>query len=143
MRASRLHRLAKVLREVALDATHDPDEERIPAHELAVVEFVAYHPGSSIKEIAAGTQIAQSMVSGAVAHLSRRELLRTGKDPHDGRRSLVWVTDEVRAKFPGRGSRDLDQALRAALPWLDQAQVLRVEGLLEELAALLLPPDRR
>lgn len=140
MRASDLHKVAKLLREIAMDASTEPEEERVSAHELAIIEHVARHPGSSIRDIVDGTGVAQSMVSQAVSHLREREVLHTEKDPADGRRVLVQISADIRSKFPDRGGRAVSPSLAARLPGLEPEQHARVEELLEELARLILPP---
>lgn len=141
MRASELHRLARGLRAVAMRATANAGDSPIAPHELVIVEDIHGHPGTTIRDIVARTGIAQSMVSQAVAHLRDLHAVTTTRDPADGRRVLVTVSAHLtRGEFQQRGSRGIDDALRAELPHLDDGELARLQELLSEAAAMLRPP---
>ena len=54
MRAAELHRLARTLRTIALAATENTGADQVNAGELAVLEDVARHPRSTIRDITVG-----------------------------------------------------------------------------------------
>ena len=53
MDAGQLHKVARLLREVALDATADPGETPVSAGDVAIAEDIARHEKASVGEIAA------------------------------------------------------------------------------------------
>ncbi len=138
MNAGELHRLARVLRDVALASTSRPGEPVVPASLVAVVEDVADHPDSSVGEIAVRTGLAQSMVSTTVVRLRDSHVLRTTTDVHDRRRTLVSLTPSIRGTFHTRGAQPIEGALRAALPGIDRDRLDRVMGALGVLGQELL-----
>lgn len=137
MNASRLHRLARQLRAVALAVTANAGDERISAGELAIIEDVASHPATSVGEIAARTRLAQSLVSRVVATLREAGVFVTAPDSADRRRSLVSIDPATRIQlFRDRGARPIDRELARALPGRDPETLGRAAELLEELAAI-------
>ena len=139
MNAGDLHRLARLLREIAQLATADPGERAPAASTLAVVEDVAEHPRAAITDIVARTGLAQSMVSRTVDQLQRRGVLLVTRDPADGRRSLVEIDPKIRTEqFTKRGARPVSAALRRRLPKLTKEQRHRVQAALDILASELL-----
>ncbi|GMA14627.1 MarR family transcriptional regulator [Deinococcus metallilatus] len=139
MDAGQLHRLARHLRELAVQATSASGEGLPSLSELAVVEDVAHHPHTSISEIARRVKLAQSLVSKTVAHLRDEGIFITTPDPSDGRRVQVSLAPEVRRDLQTRGAVPLEATLKRTHPELSAAQVGRVTDLLEEIARLLLP----
>lgn len=138
MNAGELHQLARLLREMALTATAHRGERGVPLGHLAVVEDVANHRGTSIGEIAGRTGLAQSLVSRTVAQMRDAGILRTERDPADGRRVRISVDPKARRMLKSRGARPVAPALRATRPETSAKDLRRAEKLLEELAALLL-----
>lgn len=94
MRASELHRLARTLREIALEATGNTGADRVNAGELAVLEDVAHHPGSTIRDITERTGLAQSLVSRIVHATATAGALAVTPDERDRRK--------VRVNCPGQ-----------------------------------------
>lgn len=135
MNAGDLHRLARVMREIALTATADPGERRLSPGLLAIVEDVSHNDETSISEIAGRTGLAQSLVSKVVAELRDADVFVTRPDPADGRRVLVTIPEAMRqGVFASRGARPIDAAIRASLPDASDADVARIVRLLDELA---------
>jgi MarR family 2-MHQ and catechol resistance regulon transcriptional repressor len=125
--AADLHRLARVLREIALTVTAIPGEESVSAGTMAIVEDVYRNASSAIGDIAERTGLAQSLVSKTVARLRERGLFTVGQDPRDGRRTLVSVTPgaSVDVLLP-QNSRVVDDGIRAMFPDMTPAQVNRI-----------------
>ena len=142
MDAGQLHRLARVLREIALTATADPGDAAVSANVVAIAEDIARHPGTSIGEIARRTRVAQSQVSTTVSAMSDQGFVALSPDPADRRRVQVRIDTAARSQvLRARGRRPITDAL-AAVGAEDgtkrtPAQLRRIERLLDELAAAL------
>ena len=137
MTARDLHRLARFLRELALRATADAGDSGISAGDLAIVEDVAHHSGTSIGAIAQRTGLAQSLVSKTVATMRDAGVFAVRPDPGDRRRVVVSVSSQSRDTFRARGDRPIEPALRELRPNASDADVERVAELLDQLAQLL------
>lgn len=136
MDAAQLHKLARRLREVALAASNGDDEAPVSASELAIVEDVAHHPGTSIGEITRRTGLAQSLVSRTVVALRDAGVFTTEADTMDRRKLLVSIDSHTRlGLLQERGARPVEAALVGALPGLEAEQLPRVIAMLEELSA--------
>jgi DNA-binding MarR family transcriptional regulator len=130
--AGQLHRLARVLQEVATAATADPGESTVSAGDLAITEDVAHHEGTSIGQIAQQTGLAQNLVSKTVAAMRDEGVLMTTPDPSDGRRILVIVDPAVQADvFNSRAARPIDAALSQVRPGTSAAEIQRIDELLD------------
>ncbi|GAA1686490.1 MarR family transcriptional regulator [Fodinicola feengrottensis] len=138
MRASDLHRIARQLREIALVATGNTAADKVTMGELLVVEDVAAHPGSSIREITERTDLAQSLVSRIVAAMHSHGVFTREVAPDDARKTLVSIDPVVRAElFKERGNRPVEGALAESLPGLLSAEIARTVAILDELTDLL------
>lgn len=141
MDVGRLHKLARVLREIALDATADGGEAPVSAGDVAIAEDIAHHERTSVGEIASRTGLAQSLVSRTVAKMDDAGVVISERDPADGRRRLISIAPTVRTGlFRSRARRPVEPSLRARHPHASDTEVARVLGLLQELTDLL---DRR
>ena len=139
MNAGQLHRLARVLREIAQAATANQGERPVAASTVAIVEDVTDHPRSPITRIAQRTGLAQSLVSRTVDRLQALGVLAAGRDPSDGRRTLVSVDPRTsRLDFAGRAERPIGDAIRQVVPGLDGERRRRIEAALDALADELL-----
>jgi MarR family transcriptional regulator, 2-MHQ and catechol-resistance regulon repressor len=136
--AGELHRLARVLRLVATTATANPGEASVSAGDLAIVEDVAHHRGTSIGEIAERTGLAQSLVSTTVAKLREAGMVEVETDSSDRRRARIGVSAAARKLFAARSIRATEPAIRHAVPEATGDEIARIERLLEELASLVL-----
>jgi DNA-binding MarR family transcriptional regulator len=145
--AGQLHRLARVLREIAQVATANEGERPVAASTVAIVEDVTDHPQSPITEIAHRTGLAQSLVSRTVERLQTLGVFTVGHDPADGRRTLVSVDPQTRhLDFADRAERPIAEAIRQ-VAGVSGEQQRRIEEVLEVLADELLdrsprPPTR-
>jgi DNA-binding MarR family transcriptional regulator len=146
--AGQLHRLARVLREIAQVATANEGEQPVAASTVAIVEDVTGHPQSPITEIAQRTGLAQSLVSRTVDRLQTLGVLTVGHDPADGRRTLVSVDPQTRhLDFAERAERPIADAIRQ-VAGVSGEQQRRIEAALEALGDELLdrspgPPSAR
>lgn len=139
MDAGQLHRLARLLREIATTATADPGELPVSAGHLAIVEDIAHHEGTSIGKIAQRTGLAQSLVSKTVTTMRDARVVITTPDPTDRRRMLVTIDPATRADlFSARAGRPVDAAIRELRPGASDAEVHGIGELLDELAVRLL-----
>jgi DNA-binding MarR family transcriptional regulator len=136
--AGQLHRLARLLRELALDATADPGEAPASAGDVAIAEDIAHHDKASVGEIASRTGLAQSLVSRTVAKLHDAGVVVTERDPGDGRRTLISIAPDIRTGlFRSRAGRPVEPALRSRYPHSSEAQIAQVVALLQELTDIL------
>jgi DNA-binding MarR family transcriptional regulator len=136
--AGQLHRVARLLREIALDATADPGDTPVSAGDVAIAEDITHHEKASVGEIAARTGLAQSLVSRTVAKLRDAGVVVTGRDPDDGRRVLISIAPGIRTGlFRSRARRPVEPALRSRYPGSSEAEIARVVALLTDLAEIL------
>jgi DNA-binding MarR family transcriptional regulator len=138
MDGGEVHRLGRRLLELSAQVTGEPGDLRLTPGEIAVLEDVIRHPASSISEASQRTGFAQSHVSVSVARLKARGLAETATDPADGRRTRVRAADAAVQAITRRAARSIDDTLGHAIE--DPGQARRAAELLDELAALLLPP---
>jgi DNA-binding MarR family transcriptional regulator len=139
MNAGQLHRLARVLREIAQAATANEGERPVAASTVAIVEDVTEHPHSPITEIARRTGLAQSLISRTVDRLQAAGIFTTSRDPADGRRTLVSVNPQTRhGDFAQRAERPISQAIGRVVTGLSGEQQHRIEAALEVLAGEIL-----
>jgi len=137
MRASELHRLARVLREIALEATGNTGADRVNAGQLAVLEDVARHPRSTIGDITERTGLAQSLVSRIVHAAATDHALTVEQDETDRRRVRVELAGEVREAILDRSRNSTEDAIATYTPHLGAEDRERLGHHLEEAAALL------
>jgi len=114
--AGGLYKLARALRELALDVTSDTAEGRPSAAETLVAADVFEHSPTTVSEIAARTGVVQSQVSKIIAELCDAGVTTRERDPLDGRKTLLVVPSAARKAFgTDRGQRDIREALRGYL----------------------------
>lgn len=130
-----LFRVARVLREVALQAARDPGAAAPSKGIVLVTDDIARHDNTTVTEIAARTGMAQSLVSKVVAQLHDGGVVDATVDQSDRRRTRLRLTDLARTQvLPERAHRPVTDALRQQLPGLDDETLARVEATLEQLA---------
>lgn len=117
----------------------DPDKGALPASVRMVLIDVSEHPESSISEITARTGFPQSHVSTSVARLRELGVLETRPDGADSRRTLVKLSDEVRALRRRSRPIPIDQVLTAELGSSDPVELGAVLEALEVLGQRLIP----
>ena len=137
MRAADLHRLARSAREIALVATQNVGNEQVSAGELAVVEDVAGHPGTTIGEVAARTNLAQSLVSRIARAMQEAGIFAVRRDEHDRRKTRLSVEPAARRHFVRRGDQSIHRALLQKTPGLSDFERKALEEHLEAAADLL------
>jgi DNA-binding MarR family transcriptional regulator len=143
MRASDLHRLARTLREIALDATGNTGSDRVNAGELAVLEDIARHPASTIRDITEHTGLAQSLVSRIVRAAADEGALSITPDERDRRKVRVELSASTRGAILKRAGNPLDTALAAHTPDLTDAERRSLQDHLSAAAELLQRASRR
>lgn len=137
MRAAELHRLARTLREIALEATGNTGADSVTAGELAVLEDIARHPRSTIRDITERTGLAQSLVSRIVHAGAAEGALAVGKDDLDRRKVRVDLTAGTRNTILERASNTIDDAIATHAPQLQADERAALEQHLAQAAALL------
>jgi DNA-binding MarR family transcriptional regulator len=133
-----LFRLARTLREVAVEAARGPDEPPAPPGLVAITDDIAHHDGTSVGEIAARTGLAQSLVSKTVVRLRDAGVVDVRIDPADRRRTRIAVTETARSQvLAARGARSVTSALNDRFPGLTAKRAAEAERLLDRLARVL------
>lgn len=78
--------------------THDFEDPRIvqltPVERL-VIQYVERSPGASLHDVAAGANLQVSNASAAIKRLVELGLVERSRDPEDGRRAVLWITDRA------------------------------------------------
>jgi DNA-binding MarR family transcriptional regulator len=139
MNAGQLHRLARVLREIAQVATANDGERPVAASTVAIVEDVTSHPQSPIAEIVRRTGLAQSLVSRTVDRLQALGVFTVGHDPADRRRTLVSMDPQTRhVDFAARAERPIADAMRQVIAGLTDERLAEIAAALDVLGAALL-----
>jgi DNA-binding MarR family transcriptional regulator len=139
MTVGELHRLARVLQQIAQSAATNAGERYASQTTVAIVEDIRDHPGSAIKDIVKRVGVAQSLVSRTVETLASARVVTLSRDPKDGRRTLVsidrrtWSDNLLR-----RGKRPIEPALESVLPGMEKRRRRKIVRELELLAAELL-----
>ena len=114
--AGRLYKLARALRDLALEVTSDAAEGRPSAAETLVAADLFEHSPTTVSEIVTRTGVVQSQVSKIVAALHDAGVVTRERDPLDGRRTLLVVPGPTRMKYgTDRGRRDVSEALHGYL----------------------------
>ena len=98
---------------------------------------IGANPGSSISEITARTGYPQSHVSTSVIKLRHIGAVRTEIDPHDRRRTLVWMVPKAVHKARSRITSTADASIARALGNPPATEVEEVIGALEMVAQRL------
>lgn len=140
MRASELHRLARALREIALDATENVGDDRVNAGQLAVFEDIARNPGASIGDITTRTGLAQSLVSRIVHAAAAKDALIITADDRDRRKVRTELSPSTRAAILQRAGNSIESALAAHAPTLTEDERRTLHEHLTAAAELLSRP---
>lgn len=127
MNVAELHRLVRVLREIAASTSVCSGDQQMSAGMVTIVQDVTAHSGSAIGDIADRTGLAQSFVSKTVVRLCDRGVFEVSQDPRDGRRTLVSVRPgSVARKQVPDTSMPIEVGVRAVFPDLTDAQMNRI-----------------
>jgi DNA-binding MarR family transcriptional regulator len=137
MRAAELHRLARTLREIALEATGNTGEDHVNAGELAVMEDIARHPRSTVRDITVRTGLAQSLVSRIIHAAAAEGALTVQRDESDRRKVRVDLTARTREAILERASGTVSDAITTSTPGLDAEERASLEVHLAQAAELL------
>ena len=106
----------------------------VPTAELIVMYDLLDHGPSTITELADRTGYVQSRVSSAVAGLCERDWTKTRSDPADGRRTIVYVPEDVQRQARQVQARNAnDEILK---PLLGELPARRREAIIRALTDL-------
>jgi MarR family 2-MHQ and catechol resistance regulon transcriptional repressor len=109
----------------------------VPTAELILMGDLLDNPPSTITSLADRTGYAQSRVSTAISSLVKRGWAQTRSDPADGRRTLVFVPDDIRRdahEFRANSeAHTFDHLLAGRSPARRRAVIAALEELLEGL----------
>ncbi|CAL9498246.1 MarR family winged helix-turn-helix transcriptional regulator [Streptomyces albus] len=133
---SDLYQLGRRLAEIALDGMGADAPDLAPG-EFLVLQDLFLHGRSSVGDIAKRTGLAQSRVSTSVRSLVGRNWVITAADPADKRKTLVDVTEPIRAAGQQRRAGRADKTLTDALTEADDSERAALITALERLHQLL------
>ncbi|MFF2808116.1 MarR family winged helix-turn-helix transcriptional regulator [Streptomyces sp. NPDC058000] len=136
MEMSDLYQLGRRLAEIALEDM-GANELGLAPGEFLVLQDLFLNGRSAIKDIAQRTGLAQSRVSTSVRTFTERGWAATSADPDDGRKTLVDLTDDVRATGGKRRASRADRTLTAALAAADEDERAALTAALARLYQLL------
>jgi DNA-binding MarR family transcriptional regulator len=106
------------------------------ASEFVVLRDLFLNGQSSISEIVARTDIAQSRVSICIKQLVARGWVLTTTDPADGRKTLASVTERVKDEGPRRRAMNAEDALAPLLTKCSAKERRAITDALERLYEL-------
>jgi DNA-binding MarR family transcriptional regulator len=144
MEMSDLYQLGRRLAEIAL-ADMGAGELDLTPGEFLVLQDLFLNGRSPIRDIAARTGLAQSRVSTSVRSFTARGWAITAADPADGRKTLVDITEEVRAAGARRRETHAEGSLASALAAVSSGEREALIAALDRLYQLLVasqPPRR-
>ncbi|MBD0747763.1 MarR family transcriptional regulator [Streptomyces sp. CBMA152] len=100
--------------------------EQTTSPQFAVLNTLVADPGLDQRTVGERVGLDRSTIAEVVSRLTRRGLLRKRRDPHDGRRSLLAVTEEGRALHRELTARtaQMNQVFLAPLAPAEQAAFL-------------------
>ncbi|CAM2957945.1 MarR family winged helix-turn-helix transcriptional regulator [Streptomyces albus] len=133
---SDLYQLGRRLAEIALDGMGADAPDLAPG-EFLVLQDLFLNGRSSVGDIAKRTGLAQSRVSTSVRSLVGRNWVITAADPADKRKTLVDVTEPIRAAGQQRRAGRADKTLTDALTEADDSERAALITALERLHQLL------
>ncbi|OMI35691.1 transcriptional regulator, MarR family protein [Streptomyces sparsogenes DSM 40356] len=136
MEMSDLYQLGRRLAEIALEDM-GADAPHLAPGEFLVLQDLFLNGRSAVGDIAKRTGLAQSRVSTSVRALAGRNWVTTAADPSDGRKTLVDVTEPIRAAGQQRRAGRADKALTNALARADDTERAALIAALERLHQLL------
>ena len=139
-----LYQLGRRLAEIAL-ADMGAGELNLTPGEFLVLQDLFLHGRSAIGDIAARTGLAQSRVSTGVRAFTERGWAITSADPADGRKTLVDLTEQVRAVGTRRRETRAEGSLATALADVGPAErdaLIAALGRLHQLLVAGRPPRR-
>ena len=141
---SDLYQLGRRLAEIAL-ADMGAGELDLTPGEFLVLQDLFLNGRSAIGDIAARTGLAQSRVSTGVRAFTERGWAITSADPADGRKTLVDLTEQVRAAGTRRRETRAEGSLATALADVGPAErdaLIAALGRLHQLLVAGRPPRR-
>jgi DNA-binding MarR family transcriptional regulator len=127
--------LARRLHQAYLAAWVRNVDATLTGPQFAVLNAVSRYPGEDQGSLASSVALDRSTMADVVRRLEERGLVARESDPHDGRRKLLYLTDEGTTAFheANRKARALDELLLGGKSTAEREAVLAI---LTELADL-------
>jgi DNA-binding MarR family transcriptional regulator len=135
-----LYKLGRTLIDAAQRA-QGATETGMSASEFVVLRDLFLNGQSSISEIVARTDLAQSRVSICIKQLAERGWVSTATDPADGRKTLARVTQRVKDEGAQRRAMDAEDALAPLLTNCSAKDRRAITRALERLYELAVDAD--
>jgi DNA-binding MarR family transcriptional regulator len=133
-----MHQLYKIGRTLidAAQRAQGATETNMSASELVVLRDLFINGQSSISDIVARTNIAQSRISICIKQLMERGWVLTTTDPSDGRKTLASVAERVKDESARRRAMDAQDALAPLLTKCSAEERRAITDALERLYEL-------
>ena len=139
MQMHHLYKLGRTLIDAAQRA-QGATEASISPSELVVLRDLFVNGQSSISDIVARTDIAQSRISICIKQLAERGWVLTTTDPTDGRKTLASVTERVKDEGAGGHAMNAPDALAPLLTKCSAEERHAITDALERLYELAVDP---
>jgi DNA-binding MarR family transcriptional regulator len=135
MQTHQLYQLGRALIDAAQRAQGATETGMSPSEFLVLRDLFINGP-SSVTEIVARTDLAQSRVSICIQHHVKRGWVATGADTADGRKTIAQVTDRVRTEGMRRRNLNAQEALAPLLAGASRKERANIIAALERLYEL-------
>ena len=135
MQTYQLYQLGRTLIDAAQRAQRATETGMSPSEFLVLRDLFLNGP-SSISEIVARTDLAQSRVSICIKNHVKRGWVTTGTDETDGRKTIAQVTERVRIEGMKRRNRSAEDALAPLLARASPKERAAISTALERLYEL-------
>jgi DNA-binding MarR family transcriptional regulator len=121
----------RVARKLESRPLMDPRIHPLTPVERLVIQTIERHPGTSLHDLAARVKMQTSNASAAVKRLVELNMVARSRDAEDGRRMLLFLTDEARDTVDRVHAEWLDAISGAALVADDLDAAVRAMGTLD------------
>ncbi len=135
MQTHQLYQLGRTMIDAAQRAQGATETGMSPSEFLVLRDLFLNGP-SSISEVVARTDLAQSRVSICIQNHVRRGWVTTGTDAADGRKTIARVTDRVKTEGMKRRNRSAEDALAPLLAGASAKERAAIGTALERLYEL-------
>jgi len=131
--------LGRQITRIGEETMRDSKALALPTGPMLVLGDVLAHPDSAIGEVAARTGLPQSYASESVVRLREQGIVKTTRDPADGRKTLVRLSGQHMRNIAKKGAVPIDAALATALDEHDSAKLKLILKFLDDLSERLRP----
>ncbi|MFI7008821.1 MarR family winged helix-turn-helix transcriptional regulator [Streptomyces sp. NPDC050145] len=134
MNLGELHRLGRHLEDLASEAMREGAPSKLNRAQRAIQSDIRENPDTSVGEIAARTGFSQGYVSTAIADLREMGRLETRRDPSEGRRTLVRLTEATTSRIEElRRRMSVEELLTDLQPDIEPDRIPHIVEVLKDL----------